>query len=514
MRRNARIFIVLTLAGTICPAHAETTTAGADSRREGRREEAPQEVSDRTIRRTLEEKLERLDGVDGSTLQVEVKDQVATISGTVRNLIESERIVEAASGVRGVADVVTRLAVEGPRRADRDVAQDVREALRADPVTADAEIESAVENGIVTLRGRASIWPEQQLAGWIASDVDGVREVRNNITVEGAQRSDLDIAEAIKQRFETDPLVNDEIGVVVAEGRATLSGAVGSALERRWAIADAYTLGVQEVDASALRVDADAAPTDRRARRASDAEIREALKNALLYDPRVYSFTPDIAVEGGVVTLTGSVSNLKARQAAVQIASTTSGVQEVRDHLTVQAETRGDEEIAAELRRRIERSATVEAPELDVEVEDGRVILSGRVDTGFERWAAGDLAARTRGVSEVDNRIAVAGASGPVAAGTDTFYYPWHSSYAPWVYSADGRQKSDAELRASVRNQLFWSPFTDEAGIRVTVKNGVVTLTGEVDSRLEKGVAAETAYDAGAKGVENRLVVVADSRER
>lgn len=50
--------------------------------------------------------------------------------------------------------------------------------------------------------------------------------------------------------------------------------------------------------------------------------------------------------------------------------------------------------------------------------------------------------------------------------------------------------KNDLEIQQDVINQLKWQPFIRMSDIGVFVKNGVVTLTGQVDSYAQK-IAAE-----------------------
>jgi osmotically-inducible protein OsmY len=52
--------------------------------------------------------------------------------------------------------------------------------------------------------------------------------------------------------------------------------------------------------------------------------------------------------------------------------------------------------------------------------------------------------------------------------------------------------KTDAELQQDVMNELKWEPTIEAAEIGVTVKDGVVTLSGYVDSYVKK-LAAERA---------------------
>ena len=101
--------------------------------------------------------------------------------------------------------------------------------------------------------------------------------------------------------------------------RVQLSGEVSSAIEKQWAIANARTLNAEDVDASQLRVNPESRDSVSRSEaKQSDDDIAESIRHAYVNDPRVLSFNPDVDVKNGTVTLSGTVDNLKARQAAVQ----------------------------------------------------------------------------------------------------------------------------------------------------------------------------------------------------
>jgi osmotically-inducible protein OsmY len=62
--------------------------------------------------------------------------------------------------------------------------------------------------------------------------------------------------------------------------------------------------------------------------------------------------------------------------------------------------------------------------------------------------------------------------------------------------SGKGRQsymKTDTELQQDVMNELKWEPTVEAAEIMVAVKDGVVTLSGYVDSYIKKGAAERAA---------------------
>lgn len=488
-------------------AQKESRSRSNQAKQQQKAEQTPPKLTDENIQSAVEKKLKNLDGIDTSELQIETNARTVTVTGTVDSLIETERIMEAVSATRGVEGVITNFTVEAEPRADREVKADVTAALKFDPVTSDDSINVAVNNGEVRLTGNAETSAEKQLAGWIAANVRGVSKIRNDLTVASQNRSDGEIKAALEKRFRSDPLVSDDISVTVRNGRVQLSGEVGSALEKQWAISDARTLNVENVDASQLRVNAESRNSVSRSDTTlSDEDIAESIRHAYVNDPRVYSFNPDVKVKKGSVTLSGTVDNLKAKQAAAQIAQNTAGVKQVKNNLSIRGASLSDDQVAQSLRDALERSSLVDAEDIIVRVSNGRATLTGDVDSNFAKWAAGDVAATTRGITQVQNQLIPYDL--PELTVSRYYYYPWHSSYYPWTYSATDDIKTDRELHEDVRDELTWSPFTDAEDISISVSNGVVTLTGEVDNRLEKGAAEDNAYQAGATRVKNQLVVL------
>ena len=68
--------------------------------------------------------------------------------------------------------------------------------------------------------------------------------------------------------------------------------------------------------------------------------------------------------------------------------------------------------------------------------------------------------------------------------------------------------KSDIELRRDVEQELEWEPSIDARRIGVSVADGIVTLTGVVDSYSEKWKAERVVERlAGVRGIANDIVV-------
>lgn len=62
--------------------------------------------------------------------------------------------------------------------------------------------------------------------------------------------------------------------------------------------------------------------------------------------------------------------------------------------------------------------------------------------------------------------------------------------------------KTDAEIQKNVMEELKWQPAIKSTEIGVAVKNGIVTLSGMVNTYLEKKTAEKAAFKvAGVKGV-------------
>ena len=68
--------------------------------------------------------------------------------------------------------------------------------------------------------------------------------------------------------------------------------------------------------------------------------------------------------------------------------------------------------------------------------------------------------------------------------------------------------KNNAELQKDVQDAIKWEPLLNAAEIGVTVKDGIVTLTGVVDSYTKKTEAEDAAKNvAGVKAVVEKIEV-------
>jgi osmotically-inducible protein OsmY len=145
------------------------------------------------------------------------------------------------------------------------------------------------------------------------------------------QASDAVITSKVKSKLAADPQTSAlEIDVDTLNGEVTLRGRVDSEQEKRDAERLARnTEGVREVNNKLEMGDVSAGEE------VSDAWIVTKVKSQLAADPEVNSFNIDVDATQGEVTLSGVVTDQRARTEAERIARATEGVKSVRNEIRV-----------------------------------------------------------------------------------------------------------------------------------------------------------------------------------
>ena len=477
------------------------------------------EITDSGITAAVEKELRLEKGVSPDLIDVSTSQGIATLSGSAANLLAKERAVRIAESIRGVRGVIDRITVMPVSRPDEDIRKDILTALKQDPATKSYQVAVSIQDAVATLSGSVGSYPEKQLAARIAKGVKGVKEVRNDVTINyQAKRTDAEIAADVKSRLQWDIWINGGlINPVVKDGKVTLTGTIGSVISKRRAFDDAWINGVTSVDDSGLKIEPAAGNGARRKFKdavSSDSEIKQAVQAALSLDPRVSAYSPDVTVEGGVVILGGSVGNLKAKSAAAQDAKDVVGVSLVDNFLKVRPQQRPtDKEMETQLKAALLWDPLLESSTIDVGVINRVAYLSGAVDSSLEKAEAQDVASRTKGVLLVRNHLKVEPES-------SISYYDWpYYSYYGWPYYYHGSPYygserfgpqpylSDEQIKKNIEDAFFWSPFVDRDDIKVTVHGGVATLTGTVGTWIGWGEADKDAHKGGAGAVLNRVKV-------
>lgn len=133
----------------------------------------------------------------------------------------------------------------------------------------------------------------------------------------------------IQTRWQQDTdLKNNRLQAIVDNGVATLKGTVDTEAERNRAGKLAMVKGVTQVD-NQLKVGSEGAKAT-----VSDSAITARLKTELVAEDATRGVR--VQTNNGVVSLTGTVSGESARQRALGLAQTLTGVMRVEDNIKVQ----------------------------------------------------------------------------------------------------------------------------------------------------------------------------------
>jgi osmotically-inducible protein OsmY len=212
----------------------------------------------------------------------------------------------------------------------------------------------------------------------------------------------------------------------------------------------------------------------------TDAEIQRDVLEELRWDPRVEETELDVKVDGGVVTLTGTVTSWARRLAARDAARRVVGVLDVANAITVETPEsldRSDPQLADAVRRTLAWDVFVPADRIVSTVTNGSVTLQGTVETLMQRDAAERALRNLTGVRAVVNEIAVQAPAG-----------------------------INEHVTEAIERALERRAERQARRIRIEVHDGIVTLTGTVASWAERrSVLGAARSTPGVHAVEDRL---------
>ncbi len=297
--------------------------------------------------------------------------------------------------------------------------------------------------------------------------------------------TDQAVADAIENEFLFDRAVpTNNIDVSVAAGVATLKGKVDNVLAKDRATRIAET--VRGVKAVVNRIDVE--PRWGR----MDWQIEQDAETALLRNAATESWEIDADVANNVATLDGSVSSWHEKQLAAKVVKGVRGVREVDNQLDVDyADERLDGEIKSEVKQLLRWDVRVDDGLIDVDVDDGKVKLTGTVGSAAEKRQA-RYNAWVVGVTDVDAK---------------------NLDVARWARDEDLRKdkyvdKPDKKIEDGIELAMLYDPRVLSTNVQTDVSAGMATLRGEVRSVQAKRAAAQDARNTvGVIRVSNRLKV-------
>lgn len=231
----------------------------------------------------------------------------------------------------------------------------------------------------------------------------------------------------------------------------------------------------------------------------SDANKEGRIWASFALNRHLNPFEFDIAVSGETATINGTVDESIDKDLAEQVALGVSGIKKVVNNVKVDpdwapkprpsgersfGQAAEDATITATVKSKLLWSEHTDGLDINVDTNNGIVTLRGKVPTAEGKDLAGRYAGNTSGVRKVNNELAVAGDAKRGGGSSE-------------------QPVTDTWVTAKVKSSLTLSrPLMDD-DIDVKTLNGVVTLSGQVETSQEKSLAIEIADNIrGARKIE------------
>lgn len=212
-----------------------------------------------------------------------------------------------------------------------------------------------------------------------------------------------------------------------------------------------------------------------------DVDIQQDVQEELSWTAHVHPNEIGVAVNEGVVTLTGTVETYLIRQEAQNAALRVRGVHAVANDIVVRLPIpaeRTDSDLALAALNALKWDAAIPTDQIDVTVSNAWITLQGQVEWHFQREAAQRVVQRLAGVKGVTNLITVAAQAVP------------------------------ADIKQLIERAFVRTAEVDAKSITVSVHDHTATLKGTVRSYLEKVAAGQIAAAApGITMVENQIKI-------
>jgi len=213
----------------------------------------------------------------GDDIKIASKDGVVTLTGTVAEESNKALAHETVAGLPGVASVDNQLEVKGETPAvysDAWLITKVKSTLLFHRNVSAVKTEVLAKEGIITLRGEAVSKAQKDLTTEYAKDVEGVKDVNNEMTV---------------------------LSAVLKPGEKTMG---------------------EKIDDIGESID--------------DASITAMVKTTLLYHRSTSGIRTTVETKDGVVTLAGKAGNAAEKDLAAKFASDVYGVKSVVNNMIVE----------------------------------------------------------------------------------------------------------------------------------------------------------------------------------
>jgi osmotically-inducible protein OsmY len=150
---------------------------------------------------------------------------------------------------------------------------------------------------------------------------------------------------------------------------------------------------------------------------------------------------------------------------------------------------KSDMELQHDVMEELEWEPSIDAAKIGVTAEVGVVTLSGSVPIYADKVEAERIAKSIGGVKAVANEIEV--------------HIPGKS------------ERNDTDIASAARNALKWHTSIPDDKVKVTVRDGWITLEGQVEWQYQRDAARDAVrFLAGVKGVTNSITLAAKPKPK
>jgi osmotically-inducible protein OsmY len=213
----------------------------------------------------------------------------------------------------------------------------------------------------------------------------------------------------------------------------------------------------------------------------TDFELKRDVEAELAWDPQIKSSTVGVAVQDGVVTVTGHLETFAEKHAVAKALRRVSGVKAIAMEIDVRLSAdhvRSDTDIAHACEMALRWNTAVPRERVRVTVDRGHVTLQGEVEWEYQRRSVETAIRPLMGVVGISNEIMLR------------------------------VQPKPADLERRIRDALVRQAEREAKRLEVNVNGHIVTLRGQVHSWYERDAAQGVAWSApGVRTVINEIKV-------
>ncbi|HUG09987.1 MAG TPA: BON domain-containing protein [Opitutaceae bacterium] len=229
--------------------------------------------------------------------------------------------------------------------------------------------------------------------------------------VRADSQTDRRVEKAAADSYNYRTVLEDQVKVKANDGVVTLTGRVADPDHR--ILAEDTVRNLPGVTAVENKITVEPAAPER-----SDAWIATKIRTKLLLSGSVSVVNTDVAVNDGVVTLTGKAENLAQKELTEVYVAEIEGVASVDNQLSVPkppsdartvSDRIDDASITAQVKYALLSHESTSAMRTNVTTKDGVVAIEGEASSNAERTLVTHLASKVRGVKSVKNQMSVKG---------------------------------------------------------------------------------------------------------